>query len=178
MKITWMIAFAALLTAAAPTLASAQTVQELRAQLSQLNQQIADADAAGVDPSLIATLREMADQAEQTIRDMEAEQASPGATVEPEAATASMASYTPQGNVLDDEEACAGFTLSNYRERGLAEGNDVQLNTMCAQAFEYYVMYRRAIEQGYSEADANRTFEAHRAAALNAKAFYESARAD
>ena len=47
---------------------------------------------------------------------------------------------------------------------------------MCGQAFEYYSMYLRAIEHGYSEADANRTYDAHQQAALNAISFYQNNR--
>lgn len=57
--------------------------------------------------------------------------------------------------------ACTGFTEGNYRTKALEGGGDSQLNTMCGQAFEYYTMYKRAIAQGYSESDANRTYAAH-----------------
>ena len=172
----WMIAFAALLAAAAP--APAQTVQELRAQLGELNQQIADAEAAGVDASMIGMLREMAGQAEQAISEMEADQATAGNPVPQEPPAPAAAAYPTRDNALNGEAACQGFTMSNYRERGLAGGNDVQLNTMCAQAYEYYAMYLNAIRQGYSEADANRTFDAHAAASRNAVGFYTNNRAN
>lgn len=45
---------------------------------------------------------------------------------------------------------------------------------MCGQAFEYYIMYRRAIAQGYAEADANRTHAAHQQSALVANQYYAS----
>jgi hypothetical protein len=70
--------------------------------------------------------------------------------------------------------ACAGFTEANYRQRALSGGGDQQLYTMCGQAFEYYVMYKRAIAQGYSEADANRTYAAHQQAANVASGFLQS----
>jgi hypothetical protein len=57
--------------------------------------------------------------------------------------------------------ACPGFTESNYRQLALSGGGDTQLYTLCGQAFEYYTMYKRAISQGYSEADCNRTYAAH-----------------
>lgn len=57
--------------------------------------------------------------------------------------------------------ACAGFTESNYRQKAFEGGPDTQLLTMCGQAFEYYTMYKRAIAQGYSEEDCNRTYAAH-----------------
>ena len=45
---------------------------------------------------------------------------------------------------------------------------------MCGQAFEYYTMYKRAIAQGYSEADANRTYAAHEQSARVAEGFLDS----
>ncbi|UNK58870.1 sel1 repeat family protein [Pseudoxanthomonas daejeonensis] len=74
--------------------------------------------------------------------------------------------------------ACAGFTESNYRQRAVSGGGDQQLYAMCGQAFEYYTMYKRAIAQGHSDADAERTYAAHRQAAQVAKGFLQSHRAD
>jgi TPR repeat protein len=74
-------------------------------------------------------------------------------------------------------EACAGFTLENYRTRAFQAGaGDPQLNAMCGQAFVYYSAYLNAIRQGYAEADADRTFAAHQAAARNAIAFHQNYR--
>ena len=70
--------------------------------------------------------------------------------------------------------ACTGFTESNYRQRALEGSGDAQLYTMCGQAFEYYTMYKRAIAQGYSEADANRTYAAHEDSARVANGFLGS----
>lgn len=67
--------------------------------------------------------------------------------------------------------ACAGFTEGNYRQMALRGGGDTQLDTMCGQAFEYYTMYKRALAQGYSVADADRTYQAHAAAARVANGF-------
>jgi hypothetical protein len=61
---------------------------------------------------------------------------------------------------------CPGFTEGNYRQVALG-GDDQQRNTLCGGAFEYYTMYKRAIAQGYSEADANRTYAAHEGAVAN-----------
>lgn len=66
---------------------------------------------------------------------------------------------------------CPGFTMQNYRTEALTKDANVQLRTMCGQAFEYYNMYENAIRQGYSEADANRTYAAHEGATRNLKAF-------
>lgn len=70
--------------------------------------------------------------------------------------------------------ACSGFSEANYRTKALEGGGDTQLNTMCGQAFEYYTMYKRAIAQGYSEADANRTYAAHEQSAQVASGYRSS----
>ncbi|WP_051414415.1 tetratricopeptide repeat protein [Pseudoxanthomonas suwonensis] len=74
--------------------------------------------------------------------------------------------------------ACAGFTEGNYRQKALTGGPDQQLYALCGQAFEYYTMYKRAIAQGYSEADANRTYAAHEQSARVAQGFLRSHGAD
>ncbi|HZW16759.1 MAG TPA: hypothetical protein VFF66_10985 [Brevundimonas sp.] len=88
------------------------------------------------------------------------------------------AGVTVRPNALGSSPACSMMNESNYRQVALSGGNDVQLKTMCGQAFEYYTMYKRAIAQGYSEADANRTYDAHQQAALNAISFYNNNRAN
>jgi hypothetical protein len=85
-------------------------------------------------------------------------------------------SYPTRPNLLDGSPACSMMNLSNYRTAAVSGGNDVQLKTMCGQAFEYYHMYLNAIAQGYSEADANRTYAAHQGAAQNAISFYQNNR--
>jgi hypothetical protein len=85
-------------------------------------------------------------------------------------------SYPTRPNLLDGSPACSMMNQGNYREVGVSGGNDVQLKTMCAQAHEYYHMYLNAIAQGYSEADANRTYAAHQGAAQNAISFYQNNR--
>jgi hypothetical protein len=83
-------------------------------------------------------------------------------------------SYAARPN-LAAGAACSGFTEENYRNRALAgSGDDVQLYTMCGQAFEYYTMYKRAIAQGYAEVDANRTYAAHQQSAQVANQYYAS----
>ncbi|GAB3505179.1 hypothetical protein [Pseudoxanthomonas daejeonensis] len=74
--------------------------------------------------------------------------------------------------------SCAGFTESNYRQKAVSGGGDQQLYAMCGQAFEYYTMYKRAIAQGYSEADANRTYAAHQQSAEVAAGYLQSHGAD
>jgi hypothetical protein len=67
--------------------------------------------------------------------------------------------------------ACAGFTESNYQQMAMQGGGDTQLYVMCGAAFNYYAMYKNAIAQGYSAADAERTYDAHRQSALVANNF-------
>lgn len=82
------------------------------------------------------------------------------------------ASYPTKPNLATG--ACTGFTEQNYRTKALQGGGDAQLYTMCGQAFEYYTMYKRAIAQGYSEADANRTYAAHEQSARVARGYLSS----
>lgn len=91
-------------------------------------------------------------------------------------AGASGGSYPTRPNLA--ASACAGFTEGNYRQKALSGGGDQQLHTMCGQAFDYYAMYKRAIAQGYSEADANRTYAAHEQSARVAQGFLRSHGAD
>src|SRR5688572_5712272 len=98
--------------------ASAQSVAELRAQLQETQALIAQAEAAGMDESMLASLRENMAIAEQTISEMEAEQYGSGA----ELYSAPEASYSTRPNALDGDPACGEFTLANYRELGLAGG--------------------------------------------------------
>lgn len=155
------------------TPALAQSAAELRAQIREMRANIARGEAAGMDASVLQTFRDAADELEQSLREEEASQASSASSSPPPPATPA---YPVRPNVLEAGGACRGFTLDNYRERALAGGSDVQLNTMCGQAYEYYAMYLRAISQGYSEADANRTYAAFEKAAANATSFYQSAR--
>ena len=45
---------------------------------------------------------------------------------------------------------------------------------MCGQAFEYYTMYKRAIAQGYSYEDSQRTYKAHRESAAVATSYLKT----
>jgi hypothetical protein len=71
---------------------------------------------------------------------------------------------------------CPGFTMENFETKAFQGGNDTQLFTMCGQAFNYYRMYLNAIRQGYAEADANRTYDAHVKSARVAEQFYRDTR--
>ncbi len=92
------------------------------------------------------------------------------------ASAGSKASYPTKPNMLAGQAACSMMNESNYRQVAVSGGNDVQLKAMCGQAYEYYVMYKRAISQGYSEADANRTYSAHEQSARVAINFYTNNR--
>ena len=94
----------------------------------------------------------------------------------PASKTAGGGGYATRPNLATG--ACAGFTESNYRQKAVSGGGDQQLYTMCGQAFEYYTMYKRAIAQGYSEADANRTYAAHQQSAQVAQGYLQSHGAD
>ncbi len=72
-------------------------------------------------------------------------------------------SYPTRPNLAEGPQ-CPGFTISNYRTHAYEGGRDQQLYSHCGVAFEYYKWYLNAIEQGYSEADANRTYNAHEGA--------------
>lgn len=168
MRLVLLAAFA--LMGAAP--AAAQTATELRAQIEETKVMLAQGEAAGMDASILASLRESLAMIEESIEEMEAEE---GASSTPAGAQNLVAAFPVKPNQAATP-ACAGFTEQNYRQKALAGGTDVQLDTMCGQAFEYYTMYKRAIAQGYSEADANRTYEAHSKSALVANHFYDNNR--
>ena len=80
----------------------------------------------------------------------------------------------PYGNLAEGN--CSMMNLSNYRTVALSGGNDVQLKTLCGQAFEYYSMYKRAITQGYAHDDLMRTYNAHKDSAAVVNQFVAEAR--
>jgi hypothetical protein len=49
---------------------------------------------------------------------------------------------------------------------------------MCAGAYNYYAMYLRAIAQGYSQADSDRTYAAFNDSAKVADHYYEANKAN
>jgi hypothetical protein len=170
MRFVWLAAFA--LMGAVP--AAAQSAAELRAQLEETKVMLAQGEAAGMDASILASLRESLAMIEETIQEMEAEE---GASSAPAGSQDLDAPYPVKPN-LAATPACTGFTEQNYRQKALAGGTDVQLDTLCGNAFEYYTMYKCAIAQGYSEADANRTYDAHSKSALVVNDFYANNRAE
>lgn len=91
---------------------------------------------------------------------------------------AAQGAYPARPNTLEGHAACAGYTVDNYKERFAAnsEGNDVQLHSLCAGAYNYYWMYLNAIRKGFSQADSDRTYAAFQQAATTVKAFYDQSR--
>lgn len=81
------------------------------------------------------------------------------------------------GNLAENACASLKFTSDNYREMAMIPDGDVQLRTMCGQAYEYYFMYKRAFDQG-GEAYAEPTWQAHVTAAANAANFRTNWAAD
>jgi hypothetical protein len=160
--------------------AEAQSIQDLRQQVAQTRQMIDEAESSGVDASMIDSLRENLEIAEEAIREMESDQSSSQSDAGEKSSVAETAVPVnptvvyPTRPSLAAKGACSGFS-DNYRKEVVAPGVDAQLGAMCGQALEYYSMYQRAIAQGYSEADANRTYEAHEKAMLVANSFYADA---
>ena len=80
-------------------------------------------------------------------------------------------------NVIDGG-ACSKVTASNYRTEALVKDGDTQLRTMCGAAHEYYNVYLNALKQGYSPADADRSYQAHVQAATTAASYAQTHRAN
>lgn len=127
------------------------------------------AGGAGVDPGTINASAAAATQAATT-------SAAPTSGRALTGARSAGGSYPTKPNALNGQQACSMMNESNYRQVSQSGGNDVQLKTMCALAYEHYVSYKRAIAQGYAEADANRTYAAHQQAAQVAIRFYADTR--
>ncbi|MEO7603203.1 MAG: hypothetical protein ABIS39_08115 [Sphingomicrobium sp.] len=157
--------------------AQSQSVGELRAQYAQTQDMLNQAEVAGMDQSLVASLRESLDGLRQVIEDMEREQAessSPQSEAVSEPAPAPVvASLEP--NLAAGTCGDFGVTEDNYRQASLEPGNDVQVRSMCGQALEYYAMYKRAVAQGHPEAW--RTYDAHRQASAQLTSFDRDTRA-
>jgi hypothetical protein len=98
----------------------------------------------------------------------------PGPGYKPDPPTGVPATYPLKSNALDNDPACRGFTLENYKTKAFQGGGDTQLYSMCGQAFDIYNSYLNARRKGYSEKDANITWSAHALAAKNASTFYKN----
>lgn len=86
----------------------------------------------------------------------------------------SAAAYEARENILDGEAACSGYTVDNYMEYYTSnQSDDPQQHAYCATAYTYYDGYLNAIDQGYSQSDSDRTYEAFMAAASVALDYYD-----
>jgi hypothetical protein len=127
-----------LIVAALAEVANAQTVQELRAQLDQTRQMVAEAEASGMDDAALSTLRDSLQVAEEAVREMEAEEASArsagvsSSTYEPsvqKAATVESAGTTQVGNEPMPSEVAEGLEDAlNLRLVPEKENAFVQIN--------------------------------------------------
>ena len=179
MRIRFLAIAGALCVAASAV--QAQSVAELRAQYEQTEAMLNDAEAAGMDADLTASLRESLDTLRQVIDDMERDQSSSSTYSEDEyveeyddtPVVPEPVRAAPVNNHAGDTCSKLGFTETNYRERSFAAG-DEQLRKLCGQAYEYLAMYKRALEQGHPEA--YRTYDAHKQAAAVVNNFYDEAK--
>lgn len=156
--------------------AQAQSIAELKAQYAQTMEMLNQAEAAGMDPSLVASLRESLEGLRQSIEEDERAQAEAAAAPpveEPPAATPVQASLEP--NLAAPACNAFGVTEDNYRQASIAPGNDLQMRTLCGHALELYSMYKRAVGQGHPEAW--RTYDAHRKASAQLTGYDQVTRA-
>lgn len=154
----------------------AQSVDDLRAQYQQTESMINEAEAAGMDPSLTASLRESLNGLRQVIDEMERDQASSSTySEEPQVAEPAPAPVqAAESNLAAATCSRLGFDEGNYREQSFV-GGDEQLRALCGQAYEYYTMYKRALDQRHPEAW--KTYDAHKQSAMVVNNFYGEARA-
>lgn len=71
---------------------------------------------------------------------------------------------------------CSGMNADNYRDVALSGGGDVQMKTQCAMAYEHYNNYKKAVEQGYGEADVQRALDVYQKSAAYAESANEQIR--
>lgn len=164
MRSKWFL-FACCALLAAP--AAAQNIAELRAQYQQTQEMLQQAESMGVDGALTSSLRESLEGLRQSIDEMERDQQNAAqqsnAPSEPEPVPAA-APPPAQAEPNLAASACGqfGFTEDNYRTTALSGDGDVQIKSMCGQAYEFYSMYKRALAQRHPEAW--KTYDAHRKA--------------
>lgn len=164
----------AVIAAIACSSVGAQSIAELKAQYAQTMEMLNQAEAAGMDPSLVASLRESLEGLRQSIEEDERAQSQAATPIAEEPAAAPVqASLEP--NLAASPCADFGVTEDNYRQASLAPGNDLQMRTLCGQALELYSMYKRAVAQGHPEAW--RTYDAHRQASAQLTGFDHETRA-
>ena len=154
--------------------AQAQNIAELKAQYAQTMEMLNQAEAAGMDPGMVASLRGSLEELRRSIEEDERAQSQAASVIE-EPAPVAPAQASLEPNLAASTCADFGVTEENYRQASLAPGNDVQVRTMCGQALEYYSMYKRAVAQGHPEAW--RTYDAHRQASAQLTSFDRDTRA-
>lgn len=88
------------------------------------------------------------------------------------------AQNAPRPNALAGKEACSMMNETNYMQVGRTPGGDVQLKVLCAHAYHYYTLYKKAMSEGYSEADYMRTYDAHAKSALVVVDWFTNHRSD
>ena len=165
---------AVVISAIACSPVGAQSSAELRAQYEETMNLLRQAESMGVDPAMLASLRESLEGLRRSIEEDERAQSEAAAPVAEEPAPAPVqASLEP--NLAASPCADFGVTEDNYRQASLAPGNDLQMRTLCGQALEYYSMYKRAVAQGHPEAW--RTYDAHRQASMQLTGFDRERRA-
>lgn len=153
----------------------AQSIAELKAQYAQTMEMLNQAEAAGMDPSLVASLRESLEGLRQSIEEDERAQSQAVAPIAEEPAPALPTQANLKPNLAASPCADFGVTEDNYRQASLAPGNDLQMRTLCGQALELYSMYKRAVGQGHPEAW--RTYDAHRQASMQLTGYDRQTRA-
>lgn len=152
-----------------------QNIAELKAQHAQTMQMLNQAEAAGMDPGMIASLRESLELLRQSIEEDERAQLESAQSPVEEVIAPAAPPAAAEPNLAASPCADFGVTEDNYRQASLAPGNDLQMRTLCGQALEYYSMYKRAVAQGHPEAW--RTYDAHRQASAQLTGFDRETRA-
>ena len=153
----------------------AQGTAELRAQYEETMNLLRQAESMGVDPAMLASLRESLEGLRQSIEEDERAQSQAAAPAAEEPAPAAPVQANLEPNLAASPCADFGVTEGNYRQASLAPGNDLQMRTLCGQALELYSMYKRAVAQGHPEAW--RTYDAHRQASMQLTGFDRETRA-
>lgn len=167
--------FAVIALALSGTPIQAQSIAELKAQHAQTMEMLNQAEAAGMDPAMVASLRESLEALRQSIEEDERAQSEAAQAPLEEAPPPAPAPAAAEPNLAASPCADFGVTEDNYRQASIAPGNDLQMRTLCGHALELYSMYKRALSQGHPEAW--RTYDAHRQASMQLTGFDRETRA-
>jgi hypothetical protein len=167
--------FAAIALAISGSPVQAQSIAELKAQYAQTMEMLNQAEAAGMDAAMVASLRESLEALRQSIEEDERAQSEAAQAPVEEAPPPAPAPAAAEPNLAASPCADFGVTEDNYRQASIAPGNDLQMRTLCGHALELYSMYKRALSQGHPEA--GRTYDAHRQASMQLTGFDRETRA-